>query len=193
MVPFRGLSYGALRYLSPADSPADVLRDDAAPQISFNYHGQWDVAATNSYGLYRARCEEIGQNFAGESVRPYLLDVLGMVENGQLELAWVYSSAVHDEATVRHLAEDMLAALREVVQYCAEPEVGGRTPSDFPLARLDQPTVDMLVGDGRAVEDVYPLTPLQAGMLFHNLVDSTSGAYSDQVCLSLGGVSDPQA
>ena len=192
-VPLRGLSYGALRYLSPADSPADVLRDDAAPQISFNYHGQWDVAATNSYGLYRARCEEIGQNFAEQSVRPYLLDVLGMVENGQLELAWVYSSAVHDEATVRHLAEDMLAALREVVQYCAEPEVGGRTPSDFPLARLDQPTVDMLVGDGRAVEDVYPLTPLQAGMLFHNLVDSTSGAYSDQVCLSLGGVSDPQA
>ncbi|MGH3921078.1 MAG: amino acid adenylation domain-containing protein, partial [Pseudonocardiaceae bacterium] len=32
-----------------------------------------------------------------------------------------------------------------------------------------------------------------AGMLFHNLVDSSSGAYIDQVSLRLSGVSDPQA
>jgi amino acid adenylation domain-containing protein len=53
--------------------------------------------------------------------------------------------------------------------------------------------VDLLVGDGSNVEDIYPLTSLQAGMVFHSLVDSSSGAYFDQVCLQLSSVSHPQA
>jgi hypothetical protein len=63
----------------------------------------------------------------------------------------------------------MLGVLREIIEHCAAPGAGGRSPSDFPLARLDQATVDVLVGDGRGVEDVYPLTPMQAGMVFHGL------------------------
>ncbi|MGH8965050.1 MAG: condensation domain-containing protein, partial [Actinomycetes bacterium] len=82
---------------------------------------------------------------------------------------------------------------REIAEHCSQPGAGGRTPSDFPLARLDQSTVDRLAGDGRSVEDIYPLTPLQAGMLFHSLVDAGSGAYLDQVGLTVDGVSDPRA
>ncbi|MCA1681713.1 MAG: amino acid adenylation domain-containing protein, partial [Actinobacteria bacterium] len=196
-VPHRGLSYTALRYLSGPDSPGSALHGDPAPRISLNYHGQWDVAATDSdssdsEGFYRARCDGIGQDFALESTRAYLLDVIGLVEDGELELSWVYSSEVHDEATVRRLAEEVLQALREIIEHCAQPGMGGRTPSDFPLARLDQRQVDRIAGDGRGVEDIYPLTPLQAGMVFHSLVDASSGAYFDQVCLWLSGVSDPQ-
>src|SRR5213078_1937200 len=86
-----------------------------------------------------------------------------------------------------------VAALRGIVAHCAEPGAGGRTPSDFPLARLDQAAVDRLAGDGSTVEDIYPLTPLQAGMLFHSLVDAEGRAYHDQVHVRLSGVSDPQA
>ncbi|CAM5357822.1 Carrier domain-containing protein OS=Streptomyces antimycoticus OX=68175 GN=SSPO_092200 PE=4 SV=1 [Streptomyces antimycoticus] len=102
---------------------------------------------------------------------------------------------MYDEATVRRLADDCLAALKEIVAHCAEPGAGGRTPSDFPLARLDQRQVDLVAGDGGAVEDVYPLTPLQAGMLFHGLVDSgaTGGAYFDQIAIRIGGIADPDA
>src|SRR6185295_7828398 len=95
------------------------------------------------------------------------------------------------ERTVRALAEEMAGALREIVAHCAEPGAGGRTPSDFPLAGLDQAAVDRIAGDGRAVEDIYPLTPLQAGMLFHSLIDATM--YVDQARLLLDGVGDPHA
>ncbi|MGH3815010.1 MAG: amino acid adenylation domain-containing protein, partial [Pseudonocardiaceae bacterium] len=191
-VPHRGLSYGALRYLSAPGSAASALHDGPLPQISFNYHGRWD-AESGPEGLYRARCDDIGQEFALETTRTYLLDIIGLVENGELELAWTYSSQVHDEATVRRLADEVIEALREVVQHCVRPDAGGRTPSDFPLTRLDQAAVDRIVGDGRGVEDIYPLTPLQAGMLFHSLVDADSGAYLDQFRVRLSGVSDPQA
>ncbi|MCA1682068.1 MAG: condensation domain-containing protein, partial [Actinobacteria bacterium] len=128
-----------------------------------------------------------------EETRVHLLDVVSQVQAGCLEFTWAYSENLHRVQTVRRLAQELLAALREIVEHCASPGAGGRTPSDFPLARLKQAGVDRLVGDGRGVEDIYPLSPMQAGMVFHGLVDTTSGAYLNQVSLRLGGVSDPQA
>ncbi len=42
------------------------------------------------------------------------------------------------------------------------------------------------------VEDVYPLTPMQQGMLFHTLADSTSGVFVNQMSLTLEGILDPE-
>jgi amino acid adenylation domain-containing protein/non-ribosomal peptide synthase protein (TIGR01720 family) len=190
-VPHRGLSHGALRHLSPA--AAEQLDGGPAPQISFNYHGQWDVAAADdASGLIRAALPSTGRDAPDGETRAYLLEVTGAVQGGRLELGWTYPTLMYDEATVRRLAEDVVAALREIVAHCAEPGAGGRSPSDFPLARLGQRQVDLIAGDGREVEDVYPLTPLQAGMLFHGLVD-TQGAYFDQIALRIGGIADPDA
>ena len=189
-VPDKGAGYEALRYLSAPDAPGAALRDDPAPRISFNYHGRWDVG-TGGDGWYRGRGENLGHDVDPDSTRPYLLDVVGVVEAGELHLTWEYSTEVHDEATVRALAEETVRALREIIAHCAE--AGGRTPSDFPLARLGQADVDRLAGDGRDVEDVYPLTPLQAGMVFHSLVDRGSTAYFDQFRLRLAGVREPAA
>ncbi|TWP53632.1 amino acid adenylation domain-containing protein [Lentzea tibetensis] len=186
-VPRRGLSYGALRYLR-----RNALNDDPSPQISFNYHGQWDMAPTAD-ALYTARCANVGQDLAPEQARAHVLDISCAVEDGELAISWLYSDQLHDDATVARLAGEMRQALLEVVDHCALPDAGGRTPSDFPLAQLDQAAVDRLVGNGKAVEDVCPLTPLQAGMVFHSLVDAESGAYFDQARLTLAGVSDPEA
>ncbi|MGH4025827.1 MAG: amino acid adenylation domain-containing protein, partial [Pseudonocardiaceae bacterium] len=191
-VPRRGLSYEALRYLSAPDAPARVLADAPLPGLCFNYHGQWEMTAAQD-SLYRARCGEVGQDIAADQPRTYLLEVTGLVEDGELLLNWEYCAQVHDEATVSRLAEGMIQALEEIVEHCAEPGAGGRSPSDFPLAALNQAQVDRIAGDGRSVADIYPLTPLQAGMLFHSLMDAESGAYLNQVCLRLSGVSDPDA
>jgi non-ribosomal peptide synthase protein (TIGR01720 family) len=191
-VPHRGLSYGALRYLSQDGSPATALRDTPRPQISFNYLGLWG-AATAPDSLFQSWHSEIGEDADPATDRTYLLTLVGAVADGQLEIGWTYPAEVYDQATIAGLAGQMTQALGEIIAHCARPGAGGRTPSDFPLARLDQETVDRLAGDGRAVEDIWPLTPLQAGMLFHNLVDPGSGAYLDQARLHLRGVSDPQA
>ncbi|HEX8936194.1 MAG TPA: amino acid adenylation domain-containing protein, partial [Pseudonocardiaceae bacterium] len=187
-IPHRGLSYGALRYLIPG-SP---LWTDATPQISLNYHGQWDIAPDSSE-LYRSGHSGLAPDQAPECTRPCLIDVIGVVTAGELQLSWTYSVNVHDEATITNLAEQMLQVLRQIVVHCADPQAGGCTPSDFPLAKLSQTQLDHLVGNGRDVEDIYPLTPLQAGMLFHSLLDGGSAAYVDQLRLRLSGINDPAA
>ncbi|TWV29510.1 amino acid adenylation domain-containing protein, partial [Streptomyces misionensis] len=187
-VPLHGLSHGALRHLV-ADSP---LAGAPAPRIGFNYHGRWDTAGTGSGGLVRGSLPPVGRDTDPDEPRPYVLDITGVVQDGRLELGWTYPAAVHDEDTVRRLAEETLAALREIVAHCARPESGGRTPADFPLAGLAQEQLDRLVGTGSDVEDVLPLTPLQSGMLFHGLVD-TEHAYFDRTAVRLAGVADPGA
>ncbi|WP_452603487.1 amino acid adenylation domain-containing protein, partial [Saccharothrix hoggarensis] len=181
-VPRKGIGHGALH-----EPGAD------GPRISFNYLGRLDWSAVEG-GLVHAVRGSLELHHAPEAPRPHLLDVVGAVERGSLELTWYFSGRVHEESTVRGLAEAMAEALRGIVAHCAQPGVGGRTPSDFPLAGLDQAGVDRLVGDGRGVEDVYPLTPMQAGMVFHGLVDrGASGAYFNQVHFRVSGVTDPRA
>ncbi|MFC1431719.1 non-ribosomal peptide synthase/polyketide synthase [Streptacidiphilus sp. N1-3] len=187
-VPERGLGYGALRHLAGGEG----LVGDAGPGISFNYLGRFDWSDDGA-ALVRAVPGGLGGAEAPESARPYLLDVVARVEDDQLEISWHYSAGRHHERTVSGLAADTLRALEEIVAHCALPDAGGCTPSDFPLARLDQAAVDRVVGDGRAVADVYPLTPMQAGMLFHSLLDPGAGTYLNQVQLVLTGVTDPQA
>ncbi|MEU4248902.1 non-ribosomal peptide synthase/polyketide synthase [Amycolatopsis sp. NPDC026612] len=191
-VPRRGLSYEALRHLGGPGAPGHVLQNFPLPQICFNYHGRWDAQA-GDHGLFRGRHDSPGADIAPDEASTYQLDVTGVVESGALSLTWSYSDQVNDEDTVRELAEAMLTGLREIVAHCARPGSGGRTPSDFPLARLDQSTVDRIAGDGREVDDIYPLTPLQAGMLFHSLLDPTADAYVDQARMLLDGVRDPDA
>ena len=62
------------------------------------------------------------------------------------------------------------------------PVTGGRaTPSapgwDFPLAQLDRPQLEHLLGDGRTIADAYPLAPFQDHMLSRYLSDPRPGLY----------------
>jgi amino acid adenylation domain-containing protein/non-ribosomal peptide synthase protein (TIGR01720 family) len=181
-VPRRGLGFGVLRHLT-----GGIAAEDApTPRVSFNYLGQFDWPTG---GLYHA-VRDLELSEAADAARTHVLDVVGTVHHGCLEFTWYYSANLHREDTVAGLAGELVAALREIVAHCAEPGAGGRTPSDFPLARLDQDAVDRVVGDGVAVADLYPLTPTQTGMLFHGLSHRDEGVYLQQLSFVLDGVAD---
>lgn len=67
------------------------------------------------------------------------------------------------------------------------------TPADFPLASLSQQELDALPFEPRDIEDIYPLGPMQEGMLFHSLAQPGSGVYVMQDRYALRGTIDVQA
>ncbi|MEN3357664.1 MAG: hypothetical protein V7637_1646 [Mycobacteriales bacterium] len=185
-VPGRGLGYGALRYLTGAGG----LGTAPGPQVSFNYLGQLDSLSTGN-SLVAGGFRELALDESPAATRPHQLDVVGRVERQCLELTWYYSERLHRENTIRSLAEQTVRALREIIGHCAGHS--GRTPADFPLAGLNQAEVDRLAGDGSAVEDIYPLTPTQAGMVFHGLSQRDQNVYFQQIVFTLAGVREPRA
>ena len=75
-----------------------------------------------------------------------------------------------------------------VVETSGEPLAP--SPSDFPLARLDSAAIARLAKPGLAIEDVYPLTPMQEGMLFHARHSSGAGEYVQQLACVVRGTLD---
>ncbi|HEX2094369.1 MAG TPA: amino acid adenylation domain-containing protein, partial [Longimicrobiaceae bacterium] len=122
--------------------------------------------------------------------RTHLLVVGAAVLGGRLRVSFGFSETAHRRETVAALAERYSAELRALVEHCASPAAGGCTPSDFPLAGVDQATLDALAGSGRGIEDLYPLSPMQEGMLFHTLMQPGSGAYVGQFGFALRGPLD---
>jgi amino acid adenylation domain-containing protein/non-ribosomal peptide synthase protein (TIGR01720 family) len=185
-VPGNGIGYDALKY----GVPGSVLREHPLPQLSFNYLGQFDAVAAGS-PLYHAHLPNAGQDHHPDQLRPYLLDVVCVAEAGRLVFTWVYSADIHQRATIERLAARLADVLTEIIEHCTRPGAGGHTPSDFPLAGLTQSELDtMALGD---VADIYPLTPMQAGMLFHSLVEADAGTYFEQMSFVLDGIGDPRA
>ncbi len=76
------------------------------------------------------------------------------------------------------------------------PRESGRfapPPDDLPLTGIDRAALDRLIASEPLIEDLYPLTPAQAGMLFHSQFDPDSGVYLQQFTCVLHGELDIEA
>ncbi|MET0397577.1 MAG: condensation domain-containing protein, partial [Longimicrobiaceae bacterium] len=190
-VPGHGIGYGVLRWLGGGETAAE-LAGAARAEVGFNYLGQFDQAVSGE-AFFGFAPESAGLAMDRGSRRPYLLEVGASVQAGHLELQIGYAEGVHLREGVERLAEGYAAELRGLIAHCRGAEAGGCTPSDFPLAGLDQWALDRLLGSGRGVEDVYPLSPLQEGMLFHSHLSPGSGEYVGQFGFLLEGPLDAGA
>jgi amino acid adenylation domain-containing protein/non-ribosomal peptide synthase protein (TIGR01720 family) len=139
-VAHRGIGYGLLRYVRDDDAIADALMQSAAP-VSFNYLGQVDRGFAPD-GLFASAGESTGPSSAPENRRPHEIAVIARVVDHQLRVRVEYSEREHDRGDVLRLADGMMRGLRKILEHCRRPGAGGYTPSDFPLAHLDQAKLD---------------------------------------------------
>ncbi|MBD2603288.1 amino acid adenylation domain-containing protein [Scytonema hofmannii FACHB-248] len=181
-VPQRGFGYGLLKYINQETLPT-------TGQISFNYLGQ----VRNESGknkLFRLLNEDIEPTRDPEGLRPHIIDINGIVVEGELRVDWLYSCNLHQEETITQWADNFHKNLIEILSHCCEVGVGGYTPSDFPLARISQGDLDTLQARFPNLEDIYPLSPLQEGMLFHTIYNPEEGIYFEQVTGKISGKFD---
>ncbi|MBZ4423048.1 non-ribosomal peptide synthase/polyketide synthase, partial [Myxococcus sp. RHST-1-4] len=177
-MPHAGLGYGLLRYLG-SPSARQTLAAIPSADVLFNYVGQIDAAVAGSR-LFRPAPEPLHTGDA-DAPRSHLLEINGRVFGGRLELSWTYSENRHTRETAESLARECLAALEAIVSGRASADARKRTAGDFNLVRLPPHVLENLLADAGDVEDVYPLAPLQQGMLFHVLLAPTAGDYLQQL------------
>ncbi|MEU5691912.1 non-ribosomal peptide synthase/polyketide synthase [Actinosynnema sp. NPDC020468] len=164
-VPDHGLGFGLLGGLRGGS-------------ICFNYLGRTSLTSEAPWAPLPAAL----RGGADRLPAAYPLEVNVDALDDELTAVWSWQDGVLTEDQVADLADRWVDALARVGGE-------GRTPSDFPLVALDQSEVDELGDD---VLDVWPLTPLQQGMVFHALLDDEGpDLYLTQLTLDLHGPLDP--
>ncbi|MCB7162458.1 amino acid adenylation domain-containing protein [Bacillus subtilis] len=185
-IPNKGVGYGVLRYLSEDDQVKQKLQGLPQAQISFNYLGQFDKILSDSE-LFTEVKELVEESIGPDTSRYHMIDVIGLITDGQFQIQWVYSKEMYNHSHMEQVARYFIEALGNLIDHCTSLNADGYTESDFPLAEVSSEKIDQLLGMSPPIEDIYPMTPLQHGMLFHALYSSNAGDYVTQIMVDFQG------
>ncbi|HEX7770988.1 MAG TPA: condensation domain-containing protein, partial [Pyrinomonadaceae bacterium] len=162
------------------------LAAGGAARVSFNYLGQFDGVLGGS-DEFAVAWEEAGRAQAAESEREHELSVGASVSGGRLRVRVGYAEGDYEAGEIQELVAGYVRVLGQLVQHCQTAGVGAYTPSDFPLINLGQSQLDQLVGSGRQVQSISPLSPIQEGLLFQTLYAPEAGVYFEQLSCVIRG------
>jgi len=187
-IPINGMSYGLLRYVA---QDAEFIAQQPKAQIMFNYLGQLDTVMAADAPFVPSR-EATGLSCDPAGIRTHELAIVGTISEGRMQLSWRYSRERYRKDTIESLAGNYVRQLKALIAHCVLPDCGGYTPSDFPLAALSQSGLDAMALKPRRIEDIYPLAPLQSGLMFHSFYDPEPSVYCIQLgCRLLGELNVP--
>ena len=180
-VPNNGFDYLLYKYLDRSDESRDSLLDS---QISFNYLGQFDSDTGDK--VFEIARESVGEEHSSREGRVYEWDISGLVSGGQLHMSLVYSGARYSQDDMDAFMKCYADHLESLISYCMSYEGVSLTPSDLSYNGLGISDLEAL--ESRYdIEDIYGLSPMQEGMLFHWLLDKDSDHYFNQISYQLEG------
>ncbi|TGE11596.1 condensation domain-containing protein, partial [Hymenobacter elongatus] len=186
-IPGKGIGYGLLRYLHPAQPLAPAPASD----IVFNYLGDFGSGAgatsQEATGVFTYSGQQRGASVSAHRERPTSLEVSALIVEGQLRVSVTYSQQHYQQRTITQVLAHYEQHLTGLIATVAATTARQLTPSDLTFAGLTRPELAALTAQVGGVQDVYGLTPLQEGMYYHWVQDPGSRAHAIQVAYRLQG------
>ncbi|WP_285914017.1 non-ribosomal peptide synthetase [Actinomadura opuntiae] len=197
-VPDKGIGYGLLRHLNPETGP--VLAEHPTGQIAFNYLGRVpggppresrDGALWYPVPGGGALVPALDANMPVSAA----VDIGAAVTDGPggpaLRATFRFPAGAITGDAVREMADLWIEALTALARHATGRDAGGLTPSDVPLVPLRQQEIEELERAHPGVADLWPVTPMQAGLLYHaDLAAPGTDVYQVQYVFHLRGAVD---
>ncbi|AOM39409.1 non-ribosomal peptide synthetase [Xenorhabdus hominickii] len=180
-VPYSGTGYGALCAFSASHSQLPVI---PPADICFNYLGQF-TRTFHQTPLSGVADMVLEHRYAADNSRSHALAVDCYIDEGQLQIEWTYNRQCYRHDTINGLAMAMKEQIVQLTEHCMAQPQTTYTPSDFPLACLNAETLYQLQQRYGVMDDIYPLTYTQEGMVFHSMAEQGCGLYHEQLCFGL--------
>jgi len=159
----------------------DVLAASPAPSVVLNYLGSFD----NSFDAdshFVAGTDDLGPAIGPDNTRTSALDVVALVEGGQLRVSVSADGMGRWGAHVEALAQALEAGLQGLAD-AGDGLVASALwlPQDF-AAVLDDASLQALLTRWPGLQDILPVTPTQHGMMFtHHRHGGSDGTHVQQV------------
>ncbi|UFQ18667.1 MULTISPECIES: non-ribosomal peptide synthetase [Streptomyces] len=200
-VPDKGIGHGILRHLDAEAGAA--LKACRSGQITFNYLGRYTGSANMPQELrglgftqvedttmLTARLDGNMPALATLGVSAYVTDT---AHGPRLDARLEFPTGLLGADEVQELAGLWRTALEGLALHAAAPDAGGLTPSDVPLVEVSQSELDRWQEQYAGLTDVWPLTAMQNGLLFHTeLAGAAFDAYQMQFVFHLAGAVEPR-
>ncbi|MEV6429280.1 amino acid adenylation domain-containing protein [Nocardia sp. NPDC051463] len=192
-IPGNGIGYHMLRHLDSRGRAE--LADLPEPQISFNYLGRVGVGERSGPWAPTTEFTALTATSDPRMTLSAVLDINAIAEEGldglELDATWEFASQVLGGSEVEELAGLWARALGALAEHVRSDTAYSFTPSDFPLTAVSQEDVDYWLREYPSMTDVWPLTDLQSGLLFHTIYDRDSvDGYIVQAALTFAGQVD---
>ncbi|WP_124396555.1 non-ribosomal peptide synthetase, partial [Rhodococcus wratislaviensis] len=190
-IPDHGIGFGLLRYLD--DETSKALRGFRSPQVSFNYLGRVTLSGGGDDWLPVE--STLGGTRNPDMPVASVIDINAFVsdtaDGPRLRASFAFPTGVLPETEVAAFAELWRRALEGLAAHAAQPDAGGLTPSDLPLVPANQQQIDRWERRFPALQDVWSLSPLQSGLLFHaSLAAESMDVYTAQLRIDFEGEVD---
>ncbi|KAF2146957.1 uncharacterized protein K452DRAFT_73175 [Aplosporella prunicola CBS 121167] len=183
--PDKGLAQFAAAYFGRQRAAA---RFDGAMEVTFNYAGMYQQLERRG-GLFQEVPEHTLMHLDGfgpNLPRFGLVEILGNVEHGRVKLSFTFNKLMSKQDRVRSWMQECQYALQDMVTQLAQAQ------REFPLLKAPaaatthflEKTLPQLGVRAEDVEDVYPCSPMQHGMLLSRA--SERGSYISQLFFEAG-------
>lgn len=182
-IPNHGLDYLLWRYPDAAD-----IGPDETGSICFNYLGQSGPETTDEY--FSISPGPKGEPAGQDEDALYDWEISGIVWTGCLEMSLRYSNLQYEPEHIRHFMRLFRESLGELIVFCCACSKPQLTPSDLTYPLLPENLLDDLQ-ERLPVADIYPLSPMQEGLLFHSVMDPAGTGYFEQLIVQMSGGPDP--
>ena len=177
-LPNKGFGYAQLMGMDVSEEPL----------MGFNYLGEVD-AEQHDDSLFKISDVDSGYDIAPENTFGTTISLNCSVANGQLSCRFTYDEALFCSDELSQLANGMIQELEAIINYCLVATNSELTASDIGSTTMTD--AEFLEAERRFREHhvkmlrIYPLTPMQEGMLLEYVSNPEATSYLSKSCFSL--------
>ncbi len=181
-IPNKGIGYGVLKYMTE-----ELQKIQTQAPLSFNYFGEMNNDMNRK--VFSQSPFSPGESIGGKIARHCAVEMNAISLNGELTIYTTFNQDQYQTSAIEQLNQSFKENLEKIVDHCVDKEGSDMTPSDYGDVSLGLEELERIKDKYSAfqIEKIYPLANMQKGMLFHNAMDQTSGAYLQQIVIELKG------
>ncbi|KAL4757180.1 uncharacterized protein BDW70DRAFT_163771 [Aspergillus foveolatus] len=199
-----GTSYFAQTILSPENQPGSPSMG-LPVEVVFNFLGKLqqlerEDSPFQHYGkLYDENDFMLAGDMGPQTPRFALFEISAIVLQNQLQFSFTYNKNMRHQAKISSWISECEMTLYEALDVLQQPAQLEVMPSDYPLLSISQKNLQTLfsntlprlsIHSRDEVEDIYPCSPMQEGILFSQLRDPS--AYILHTIFDIGDNRDNQ-
>ena len=177
-IPNKGVGFGILKYLSNATENLEFK-----PSVVFNYLGDFGNSVGNKEEApFEFAAETVGENLAKENQDNELLNVNGMIVNGQLNISIDFSDVIFEAKQMETLCQSFQTIITKFINTLNAETKVYKTPSDLSYNLLSVEALGEInkKNKSESINDAYQLSPLQQGLYYHWITNPSNSLYCIQ-------------